>query len=133
MRPGDPATKISDGGDQRRPGLGRAVGVRAIVAARMEAQRVTVGHSHNAAAVQIGLHQGARDRPRHGVETPCGLRRTARRGKTILSWSELVWWQGEKRACLVQGVAQAIETAIEGDEVQKIAMLARGGIGLMCN
>ena len=52
---------------------------------------------------------------------------------TILPGSELVRRQGEERACLVQGVAQAIETAIEGDQVQKIAMLAGGGVGLMCS
>jgi hypothetical protein len=34
---------------------------------------------------------------------------------------------------LVEGVAQAVETAIERNEVQKIAMFARGGVGLMFN
>ncbi len=46
---------------------------------------------------------------------------------------ERVRRQGEEGACLVQGIAQAIETAIEGDEVQKVAMLAGGGVRLMCS
>ncbi len=36
--------------------------------------------------------------------------------------------QTKKRARLVEGVAQAVETAIERNEVQKIAMFARGGV-----
>ena len=40
MRSGDLAAKIGDRGDQGRPGLGRAIFIGAIVAARMEAQRV---------------------------------------------------------------------------------------------
>lgn len=87
-----------------------------IVAARMEAQRITVENSHDAAAVQVALRQRTRDRPGHGVETACGLEANRAARETILPWSKPVRRQGE-RACLVQGVAQAIETAIEGDEV----------------
>jgi len=47
--------------------------------------------------------------------------------------SDWIGGQGEERARLVQGVAQAIETTIEGDQVKEIAMLAGGGVGLMCS
>ena len=41
---GDPAIEVGDAGDHRRPGLGRQVLVRPIVAARMEAQAAVVVH-----------------------------------------------------------------------------------------
>ena len=40
MRPGDLAVKIGDGGDHRRPSLGRRVIVRPVIAARMESEIV---------------------------------------------------------------------------------------------
>ena len=117
MRPGDPATKISDGGDQRRPGLGRAVGVRAIVAARMEAKWVTFGHSHDTTAMQILVRQSARDWLGHGVETPCRFGRATWGRKAVPPLDRRVRRQTEKHAGLVEGVAQAIETAVPGNEV----------------
>ena len=39
MRAGDLAAKVGDGGDQGWPSLGRRIGIGAVIAARMEAQR----------------------------------------------------------------------------------------------
>jgi hypothetical protein len=41
--------------------------------------------------------------------------------------------QGQERACLLEGIAQPVETAAERNEVQKVTMLAGGGVGLMFN
>ena len=128
MRSGDPAAKIGDRGDQGRPGLGRAVLVGAIVAARMEAQRVACSHGDDATTAQVGFRKRARDRPGHGIETARRLGRTTRRGKAILPW-DWVRRQGKERARLLEGIAQPVETAAERDEVEKVAMLAGGGVG----
>jgi len=42
-------------------------------------------------------------------------------------------WRGEEGSCLVEDIAQAIEAAVHGDEVEQIAVLAGGGVGLMCS
>jgi hypothetical protein len=39
----------------------------------------------------------------------------------------------QKGPCLVEGVAEPVETAIEPDEVEQIAVFASGGVGLMFN
>jgi hypothetical protein len=41
--------------------------------------------------------------------------------------------QAEEGSRLVEDVAQAIEATVERDEVEEIAMLAGGGVGLMFN
>ena len=41
--------------------------------------------------------------------------------------------QAEEGSCLVEGVAQAIEAAIQRDQVEEIAMFAGGSVGLMCS
>src|SRR5229473_580062 len=47
----------------------------------------------------------------------------------VLPLGRRLGWQAEKRARLVEGVAQAVETTVEGNEVQEIAMLPGGGVG----
>ncbi len=42
-------------------------------------------------------------------------------------------WQAEEASCLIEDIAQASEAAVDGDQVEQIAMLAGGGIGLMCS
>ena len=42
---------------------------------------------------------------------------------------ELGPWQGEEAARLVQGVAQARQALVCGDQVEQVAMLAGGGVG----
>ena len=39
----------------------------------------------------------------------------------------------QKGAGLLEGVAQIPVAPIERDEIEQVAMLAGGGIGLMCN
>jgi hypothetical protein len=41
VRAGDPSIEVGDGGDHRRPGFGRRMLIRSIVATRMEAQAAT--------------------------------------------------------------------------------------------
>ena len=56
-----------------------------------------------------------------------GEPRGAGDGPAGASW--IGTWQAEEGARLVEGVAQAVEAAIERDEVEQIAMLAGGGVG----
>ena len=42
-------------------------------------------------------------------------------------------WQAEEGTRLVEQVAEAVEAAVQGDEVEEIAMLAGGGVRLMCS
>ena len=74
VRAGDTAVEIGDGGDHRRPGLGRSIVVGPIVAARMEAQRCASVQSRNAASAQIRFRERAGDRLRHGEESSRGFR-----------------------------------------------------------
>ena len=65
---------VLDGGDHRRPGLGRGVLVRPVVAAGMEAQASGSVQIRNAACAQIRLYERARNRLRHGKEPACRFR-----------------------------------------------------------
>ena len=135
VRAGDPAVEIGDRGDQCRPGLGRCVGIGAIVAARMKPQRAACVQSRNAASAQIRFGDCARNRLRHGEEPACGFGRSARRRRGLVPGRppRVGPWQAEEGSRLVERVAQAIEAAIQGDEVEQIAMFAGGGVGLMCS
>ena len=59
---GDPAVEVGDACDHRRPGLGRQVLVRTIVAARMEAEATTMVHVGYSTTLQVGLSDGALNR-----------------------------------------------------------------------
>ena len=74
MDAGEPAAKIGDGGDHRRPGLCRAVLVRPVVAAGVETERPGSVQSRNAPISEIGIHERARHWPRHGDKPPRRLR-----------------------------------------------------------
>ena len=71
MRPGDLAVEIGDGCDHRRPGLGRRMSIRPVVAAWVELEASGSVQSRNAAFAQIRFHDCARNRLRHGEETAC--------------------------------------------------------------
>ena len=88
MRAGDLAVEIGDGRDHRRPGLGRRIAVRTIVAAWVEAQACGSVQSRDAAFAQIRFHECARNRLRHGEEAACRFRRSGRcRTMGSRSWS----------------------------------------------
>jgi hypothetical protein len=53
MRTGDIAAEISDGGDQGWPDLGRRVGIRPVIAARVETQGCGILQGRDAALAQI--------------------------------------------------------------------------------
>ena len=76
VRAGDAPIEIGDTGDHRGPSLGRRVLVRAIVAARVKAQRAVSVQSRNTAIAQIRFHESPRDRLRHGEQPPRGFRRS---------------------------------------------------------
>ena len=64
MRAGDVAFEIGDGGDHRCPGLGRAAGLRTVVAARVESQRREIVEISDMAMAQVELDKCAGDRLR---------------------------------------------------------------------
>jgi hypothetical protein len=45
----------------------------------------------------------------------------------------IVAWQPEKTACLVGDIAEFRQPAALADDIEQIAMLAAGGVGLMCS
>ena len=79
MRAGDPAGKVGDGGDQRRPDLGRRVGIGPVVAAGMETERSGFVQSRNAAFAQVRFCDGALNRLRHREQAARGFGRSDRR------------------------------------------------------
>src|SRR5262245_9693141 len=109
MRSGDPAAEIGYCGDQRRPGLGRTVLIGAIVAARMEAQRVACSHADDATPAKVSFRKRACDRHGHCVEPPRRFRRATRRGMAVATWN-WIGRQGKERTSLLKGVSQLVET-----------------------
>ena len=89
----------------------------------------------DAARPEVALGQGAPDRPpgreqtsRHrdcvGVaEAAVGRAALGRRGAG----------ECQEGASLVHGIAECAEATIEPDEVEQVAVLAGGGVGLMCS
>ena len=74
MRAGDVALKIGNSRDHCGPDFGRGVCLGTIVAARMESQAVDAMQVSDAASPQIGFHDRAGNRLRHGEQTPCRFR-----------------------------------------------------------
>ena len=68
MHAGDRARQVGDGGDHRRPRLRRRMLIRAIPAARMEAERFAARQMYDPAVAQVRLGQGAGDRLGDGPE-----------------------------------------------------------------
>jgi hypothetical protein len=135
MRSGDLAVKIGDGGDHGRPSLGRRVMVGPVIAARVEAQVRGSVQSRNAAIAQIGFHDSARNRPRHGEQAPRRFRRPSRRPR-VLTEQFRFWfrsWQAEKAPSLIHHVVEVDEAAAPANDVEQIAMIGRRAIGLMCS
>ncbi len=129
VRAGDPSAEIGDRGDQCRPGLGRGFGIRPIVAAGVEAQGSGAVQSRNAAVAQIRFRDCARKRLGHGEQPSCGFRRSGWRWRHPPGMVRLGPWQAEERSGFVEDVRQAGEAPVHGDQVEKIAMLAGGGVG----
>ncbi len=125
------AAEIGDGGDHRRPGLRRRTVVRAIVAARMKAQRARIVDSLDAAIAQIGLDERPADRLRHGDQPPRRFQRSGGDGCANGLWGAARFnaWQTEEAPRLVGNIAKVDETAALADDVEEIAIFSRGAIG----
>jgi hypothetical protein len=131
MRAGGVAGDVGDSCDQRRPDFGRRVDIGPVIATRMEAQRCGVVQSRDAAIAQIRLSDCARNRLRHCEQPSCGFGRS-HRGQwlpPVAIRRRFQSWQVEEGSRLVEYVAQTLQPPVQGDEVEEIAMLARGGVG----
>ena len=54
--------------------------------------------------------------------------------RPVVRTARLVWLcQAEEPARFSENIGKAVETAAQRDQVEKIAMLAGGGVGLMFN
>ena len=128
VRPGDCASEVGHGRNQRWPSLGGCIVIGAVIAARMKTQRPKSTQSRDAAAAQIGFRDRAGQRLRHG-EQPAGRFgrscRSRRQGPAAL---RLGAWQAQKQVRLGEHVAHAIEPAVDGDEIEQVAVFARGGV-----
>ena len=132
VRPGQMPREIGDGSDHRRPGLGRAVFVRPIVAARVEAEASGSVQNRNAAIAKIRFYESTRNRLRHGEQSPCCLRRSgwnAGRSRSGTIRLRLSVRQAEERTCLISNVLEVDQAAAFPDHVEQIAMLAGRGVG----
>lgn len=99
----------------------------------MVPERRPVERRRDAASAQISLGDRTRDRPA-GVEQAAGsIGRSAARGRSRVSRGAKRSRQREEGARLVDGFSDAAETAIEADQVEEIAMLGGGCVGLMFN
>jgi hypothetical protein len=135
MCAGELAVKIGDGGDHCGPGLGRTVLVGPIVAARVEAQRSGSVQSRNAAFAEIRFYESAQNRLRHGEQPPSRFRRSKRGRCWPLPWLTLGlrMRQAQEVPSLVGDVLEVDQAAAFTNDVEQVAMLAGGGVGLMCS
>ena len=108
MRAGDLAVEIGDSGDHRGPGLGRRTGVWPVVAAGMEAEASGSVQSRNAAVAQIRFHDCARNRLRHGEQSPRGFRGSRRQRRSSMSGRDhrLGSWKLEEAPGLIDHIAE---------------------------
>ena len=126
---GEDAAKIGDGRNECGPGLGLGVLIGAIVAARVEPQGSQIGELRDGASAQIGFGERAAKRLRHREQTARRFRRALRRRlPRRRARRDVRLRQAEEHAGFVEHVAQAIEMAIARNEIEKITMLAGGGV-----
>src|SRR5439155_12372991 len=127
---GDGAVERSDRGKQGGPLLERSVFHGAIIDRRVIAQGGPVHPAGDAAYAQIGLGRCAGNKAAGMKETTSGFGGSAfaalRRDKS--GWRGRTG-QGEIATRFDHGVAEALQVAVAGDEVKKIAMLAGGSVG----
>ena len=100
----------------------------AVIDRRVIAQGGPVERCGDAACAQIGFGRGAGNRAAGMKETARGFRRSAGAGGARLLCGGRTR-QGEKGTRLVDGLAEAVQIAVAGDQIEQIAMLAGGGIG----
>jgi hypothetical protein len=135
MRARDAIVEIGNGGDHRRPCLGRRMLVGAIEAARVETQASGSADVRNAAFPQIRLYVRADDWLRDTKQSSCCFGRTVRcRTLPMLpARLPLRWWNAEKGPGLADNVFEVEQSTALADDVEKIAMLTGRGVGLMCS
>ena len=98
----------------------------------MEAQAAGFVQSRNAAIAQIRFHESPCDRLRHGEEPPCRLRRSRLRWAIELAFGAGVRvgaGQAQEATRLVGDIVEIEKAAAFADDVEQIAVLARGGVG----
>ena len=71
VHPGDIAVEVGYSSDHRRPGLGRRMPIRPVVAVGMKAEACGYVQSRNATFAQIRFDDCASNRLCHGEETAC--------------------------------------------------------------
>ena len=131
MCAGDPAIEIGDAGDHCRPGLGRRVLVRTIVAARVEAQAAA-----SCKAVMPRLRKYVSTRVR-AIGCDMAKSRRAASGDPVCDWRPSRFprrlrvraGQAQEASRLVGDVAEVEKAAAFADDVEEIAMLAGRGVG----
>jgi hypothetical protein len=101
----------------------------------MEAERIGIRQPVNAAMAQVGCGQRAGDRLRGDEQAARCLGRAAgsRGGRCLGLRLGLGARQAQEPARFVGNVAEVDEAAGLADDVEQIAMLAGGGVGLMFN
>jgi hypothetical protein len=101
----------------------------------MKSQRAVFVQRRNAAITEIRLHEGAHHRLRHGEESSCGLRRADLRGmpRTRRRRLRCDARQAQEAASFIGDVVEIDETAALANDVEEIAMLSGGCVGLMFN
>jgi hypothetical protein len=101
----------------------------------METKTLGSAQIRDAAFAQIGLSDSAHDRTRHGEQPPRRFRRSrwSWRPRQAPFGFWLRSWQAEKTPGLNGDVAKVGKPATFPDHVEKIAMIPRRAIGLMCS
>jgi hypothetical protein len=131
LHPSDVAREVGDGGDERRPGFKRRVLVGTVVAVGVKAQRWKPERDRDPARAQVVFGKGAAYGAGGGKESlgrgPDVAGRWLRRAR------ETAGRFVEKGAGFVERIAQTRMTPVESNEIEQVAMLGRGGIGLMLN
>ena len=119
MNAGEIAVQVRDLGEQCRPGLRwRVLGLTfsPIVAARMKSQRWRVAKPGKTAPMQTALGERSTDRPSHGEEAPCGLRRSGGCDHAFAGW-RFRSWEAQEQPRLIKRLAEGAKLPGAGNEV----------------
>ncbi|HEX3417881.1 MAG TPA: hypothetical protein VHT21_15965 [Stellaceae bacterium] len=129
---GDRAVMRGGGGEQGGPLFERSILDFAVIDRRVVAQGRPVEACGDAARTQIGFGRGAGDGTA-GAEKAAGrFRRCRRCGRRAAAGGGRMR-QDQKAAGLGDRLAETRQIAVKSDQVEQIAVLAGGGIGLMFN
>ncbi len=130
LQPGQISVKIGDRADQGGPALAGRAFMGAVITGGMKAKALPVKAGGDGASAQIGFGQRAGHGPRQAIELPGGGQGVVGRlDRPDLARCADMLGLAQESPGFRKGFAAILQVFVEPDEVEKIAMLSRCGVG----